>query len=81
MKDIFCEGSIIDNLGSNDEFLPHRVSALSYGADTIKYKEQRVWVKLLQHIKNTQSIDEFKALIKILNGADCACTLLRVFVP
>ena len=49
--------------------------------DTFKYREQRLWVILPQHIMNTQSINEFKNHVMNLNGTDCTCRLYRVFVP
>ena len=38
---------------------------MSYGTETIRYRGQRLWVTMPQHIRNTQSINEFKTHIKI----------------
>ena len=75
IKEIFCECSVAYNLRNNNEFLPPRVRTVSYGTETIKDRiEDNVFGSFLpQHIRNTQSIAEFKNFIKNWNGADCTC--------
>ena len=41
MKDIFCERSVVYNQKDN-EFLPPRVRAVSYGTEAIKHREQHL---------------------------------------
>ena len=64
MKEIFCERTVTYNLRNNNEFLLPRVRTTSYGSETIKYRGQRLWVSLPQHIRDAQSIIEFKKQIK-----------------
>ena len=75
MKEIFCERSVVYKLKNNNEFLPPRVRTASYGTETIKYRGQHLGVELPQHIRNTQSINEFKNHIKNWNCAGCTCRL------
>ena len=62
-------------------FLLPMVRTTSYGSETIKYRGQRLWLSLPQHIRNAQSINEFKKGIKSWNGTDCTCRLCRIFIP
>ena len=81
MKEIFCERIVTYNLRNNNEFLLPRVRTTSYGSETIKYRGQCLWLSLPQHIRNAQSITEFKKEIKSWSGADCTCRLCRTFIP
>ena len=60
MREIFCERTVTYNLRNNNEFLLPMVRTTSYGSETIKYRGQRLWLSLPQHIRNAQSINEFK---------------------
>ena len=71
MREIFCERNVAYNLRNINEFLLPRVRTTIYGSDTIKYIGQRLWLSLPQHIRNAQSMNEFKKDIKSWNGADC----------
>ena len=51
MKEIFCERTITYNLRNNNEFLLPRERTISYGSETIKYRGQRLWLSLPQHIR------------------------------
>ena len=81
MREIFCERTVTYNLRNNNEFLLPMVRTTSYGSETIKYRGQRLWLSLPQHIRNAQSINEFKNEIKSWNGTDCTCKLCRTFIP
>ena len=81
MKEIFCERTVTYNLRNNNEFLLPRVRTTSYGSETIKYIGQRLWLSVPQHIRDAQSINEFKKQIRSWNGADCTCRLCRTFIP
>ena len=81
MKEIFRERNITYNLRNNNEFMLPRAKTVTYGTETIKYRGQRLWLSLPQHIKNAQSVNEFKNKIKSWNGAECTCRLCRTFIP
>ena len=81
MKEIFCERTVTYNLRNNNEFLLPRVRTASYGSEIIKYRWQRLWLSIPQHIRDAQSINEFKKQIKSWNGADCTCRLWKTFIP
>ena len=81
MRETFCEHTVTHNLRNNNEFLLPMVRTTSYGSETIKYRGQRLWLSLPQHIRNVQSINEFKKEIKSWNGAECTCRLCRIFIP
>ena len=64
MKEIFCERTVTYNLRNYNEFLLPRVRTTNYGSETINYRGQRLWLSLPQHIRDVQSINEFKKQIK-----------------
>ena len=80
MREISVKRTITYNLRNNNEFLLSRVRTTSYGSETIKYRGQRLWLSLPQHIRNAQSINEFKKEIKSWNGTDCTCRLCRTWI-
>ena len=43
-----------------------RANTVTYGTETISFRGQRLWLSLPQHIKNAQSIINFKSNIKKL---------------
>ena len=65
MKEIFRERNITYNLRHNNEFMLPRAKTVTYGTETIKYRGQQLWLSLPQHIKNAQSVVEFKNKIKV----------------
>ena len=81
MKEIFRERNTTYNLRNNNEFMLPRAKTVTYGTETIKYRGQWLWLSLPQHIKNAQSVNEFKNKIKSWNGAECTCRLCRTFIP
>ena len=81
MREIFCEHHAVYNLRNNNEFMVERVRTTIYGTETIKYRGQRLWLSLPQHIRNAQSINEFNKEMKSWNGTDCTCKLCRTLVP
>ena len=68
MREIFCERTVTYNLRNIHEFLLPRVRTTSYGSDTVKKRGQRLWLSLPQHVRNAQSVNEFKKEIKSWNG-------------
>ena len=81
MKETSYHRAVTYNLRNNNEFLLPRVRTTSYRSETIKYRGQRLWLSLPQHIRNAQSINEFKKEIKSWNSADCTCRICMTFVP
>ena len=75
MKEIFCEHIVTYNLRNINDFLLPRVGTTIYGSDTIRYRGQRLWLSLPHHIRNAQSINEFKKEI------NCTCRLCRTYIP
>ena len=80
MKEIFRERTITYNLRNNNEFMLPTAETETFGTETIKYRGQRHWLSLPQHIKNVQPINEFENKIKSWNGDECTCILCRTFI-
>ena len=81
MKEIFCERTATYNMRNSNEFLLPKVRTTSYGSETIKYRGQRLWLSLPQHIRGAQSINEFTKQSKSWNGAEGTYRLCRTFMP
>ena len=52
-----------------------------YGTETIRYRGPKTWDILPQIIKDSKTINEFKAKIKTWKPFDCTCRLCKTFVP
>jgi len=52
MKEIFYKRLIFDNPKNNDEILSTMIRTVSSVTEAVKYREQRHWVTLPQHIRN-----------------------------
>ena len=64
MWEIFCERHAVYNLRNNNEFMVSKVMTTCYGSEIKKYRGQRLWLSLPQHIRNAQSINEFNRKLK-----------------
>ena len=65
MKEIFRERNIAYNLRHNNEFMLPMAKTVTYDTETIKYRGQRLWLSLPQHIKNAQSVNELRTRLKV----------------
>ena len=52
MWEIFCKRHVVYNLRNNNEFKAPKVRTTCYRTETIKYRGQRLWLSLPQHIRN-----------------------------
>ena len=68
MREIFCELHVVYNLRNYNELILPRVRTTIYRCKTIKYRKQRLWFSFPQHIRNAQSINEFKKEITSWNA-------------
>ena len=50
-----------------------RVNTVTFGLQSIRYEGARIWNLLPKDMKNTDSLDVFKARLKSWNGFTCKC--------
>ena len=58
-----------------------RTQTVLYGTESIRYRGPNTWEMLPQNIKDSGTIEEFKAKIKLWKPTNCTCRLCRTFVP
>ena len=51
-----------------------------YGTETVSYRAQKTWNKVLENIKNASPLKEFKSLIKKWQPNNCACRLCKTYI-
>ena len=65
MQEIFCENESHYNLRNNVEFVQRRVRSVGNGTESIRFKGPQLWQMLPQTIRNSGSLAQFNADIKI----------------
>ena len=58
-----------------------RVRTVAYGTETIRYRGPKTWDMLPHIIKDSKTLSEFKAKIKLWQPKDCTCRLCKTFIP
>ena len=82
-QEIFCENESHYNLRNNNEFVQPRVRSVGNGTDSVRFKGPQLWQMLLQTIRNSGSLAQFKANIKNWKGeivhASCVALSFRTW--
>ena len=81
MKAIFNNRIDTHNLRSNGCWQTSRVRTVLYGTETIRYRGPKTWDMLPQNIKDSNTLSEFKAKVKIWKPKNCTCRLCKIFIP
>jgi len=55
-------------------------STIRYGIDTVTYKAPQIWQSLPADIRNSESLDLFKANIRQLQSISCQCNICKPFI-
>ena len=69
------------DLRSNRCWETSKVRTVSYGTETIRYRGPKTWDIVPQNIKDSKTLTEFKAKVKLWQPKDCTCRLCKTFVP
>jgi hypothetical protein len=81
MKEIFTDRINAYDLRSDGCWVTSKVRTVHYGTETVRYRGTKTWDILPQAIKESKSLTEFKAKIKLWKPTDCACRLCKTFIP
>ena len=81
MKEIFTEHINVHDLRSKRYWETSKVRTVHYGTETVRYRGTKTWELLPQSIKDSNTLKEFKANIKLWKPTDCACRLCKTFIP
>ena len=56
------------------------VRTVHYATETIRYRGPKTWAIIPTNIKESKTLKEFKAKIKLWKSTDCKCRLCRTFI-
>ena len=80
MKNIFPDRDIPYNLRNPNPFQSSNISTAFNGSETISFRGPKTWALLPTKIQESESLDEFKAKIKLWEPKGCTCRICKVYV-
>ena len=80
MNTIFPSRNICYPLRCARKFGTNLVKTTMYGTETISFRGPRLWQKIPDNIKYSQSLNEFKSQIKNWHGLECDCRLCKIYI-
>ncbi len=75
IRDLFGEKDKIYNLRSTVSLKQLTCNTVTYGLDSFRYKDAKIWNDLPNKIKNSITLDEFKNQILKWQGPRCLCNM------
>ena len=81
MKTIFEEKELPYNLRCSDKLQLPQAKTTCLGIDTVRFMGKKVWETLPPELKNSDSLQIFKRLIKAHKCQACNCRLWKTFYP
>ena len=81
IKEIFKEQVNTYDLRNKRYWEISNVRTVRYGTETIRYRGTKTWDILPLNIKESKTLSEFKAKIKLWKPTECTCRLCKIFVP
>ena len=81
MKQIFEEQAMPWNLRCSDKLQLPNAKRTYLGIDTVRYMGAKVWEALPPELKNSDSLQVFKRVIKAHKCHACNCRLCKTFHP
>ena len=81
MKQIFDFLEPYNNLRSEtSQFRRENMKTTHYGIQSVKFVGPKLWVMVSKNIKNCESLQEFKRLIKVWKAKVCPCRMCKKHV-
>ena len=80
MTDIFTLRKIPYNICSVRLFRSENPRSMHFGVDAIAFRASQLWQKVPIAIKDSSSLEIFKAKIKLSTCNDCPCNLCKRFI-
>ena len=69
------------NLRSNPIFKTEIIRTVTYGSETISFRGPQTWALVPSHIKSSNTLQEFKAKIKLWKPEGCKCRICKIYIP
>ena len=69
-----------DNMRSYSYFAMPRAKTVNHGLEVFSYIRSKLWDSIPSHMKEIDSINEFKHLIKTWKPDFCSCRLCKVYL-
>ena len=80
MKTIFTERDAQYSLRSKNHSQWPNVKTAKYGIENIQYIGHNLWASLLEEIKDSDTLTNFKQKMKSWKRSTCICRLCKVFI-
>ena len=80
MKGVFPDSLNPYNLRNGPEFKTSNIHTVANGTETITFRGPKTWSLVPDNIKNSQSLSEFKAKIKLWKPEGCTCRICKVYI-
>ena len=80
MKGVFPDSLNPYNLRNGPEFKTSNIHNVANGTETITFRGPKTWSLVPDNIKNSQSLSEFKAKIKLWKPEGCTCRICKVYI-
>ena len=80
MQQLFKEQDISHDLRNTRSWEVTKVRTVCYGTETVRYRGPQIWELLPIGIKETKSLEEFKAKIKSWKAIKCTCRLCKTYI-
>ena len=81
LDEIFTVSEPYYDLRSNNNFQTRRVRTVRYGTESLSFLGPKIWNLLPLELKNSESLNVFKARVKSWRPINCPCRLCRLYIP
>ena len=80
VKAIFPKREISYNLRNRNPFQMTNVHTVFNGTETLSFRGPKVWKLVPENIKNSKTLNEFKAKIRDWEPVGCTCRLCKTYI-
>ena len=80
LNEVFVERNCNYNLRGNNFLNRRRVNSVRYGTESVSFLAPKIWDILPKEIKNSETLNAFKAKIKNWVPQECPCRLCKTYV-
>ena len=80
MRNVFELEDQCYNLRNANNLKRHIVHTSQYGSESVGFLAPKIWATIPKEIKNSDSLAEFKAKIKMWKGDNCTCRLCKNYI-
>ena len=80
LNEVFVERNCNYNLRENNFLKRRRVNSVRYGTESVSFLAPKIWDTLPKEVKNSETLNAFKAKIKNWFSHECRCRLCNTYV-